>query len=305
MSGLQGNVQMPRQRVASTVTWNTEIAALTESDLTMDSIVLSPNRVGGWCTYSKQLLAQSTLDIESVVRDDMLQVMQIAIDQAALNGSGTNQPRGILQTAANAPGTAGPSYDYSKTAPSVIFGPSGYPTWTQVVSMEGTVEAGNLIFDSSTCYITTPKVKSTWKTLSKADPRATNQFYPLFFWGDDEQVNGYRAISTNQMPGDKVVFGKWNELLIGQWAGLDIIVDIYTRATQAEINIITNMFIDVKYRYSSAFCYSTNSGITGMSVGGLEAGDETGPQKQLPEHQVGRGAPEHTGRRTHAGGSES
>ena len=301
MSGLTGNVQMPRQRVASTVSWNTEIAAVTESDLTMDSITLSPNRVGGWCTYSKQLIAQSSLDIESVVRNDMLEVIQIAIDSAAINGTGTNQPRGILQTTANTPGTAGPSYDYSKTAPSVTLGPSGYPTWTQVVSMEGNVEAGNVTFDNTACYVTTPKVKSTWKTLSKADPRATNQFYPLFFWADDNTVNGYRAISTNQIPGDKVIFGKWDELLIGQWAGLDVVVDPYTRATQAEINIVTNMFIDVKYRYASAFCYSSTSGVSGLMVGALEGGeDDTGP-RQLHE-PAGRGVPEHAGgRKSHVG----
>jgi hypothetical protein len=84
----------------------------------------------------------------------------------------------------------------------------------------------------------------------------------MFFWEPGDRVNGYRAIATNQVPANKVVFGKWNDLMIGQWAGLDIVVDIYTLATQAEIRVITNMFVDVKYRYASAFCYSTNSGVS-------------------------------------------
>jgi HK97 family phage major capsid protein len=191
----------------------------------------------------------------------MIQVIQIAIDQVALTGTGTNQPTGILNTAAN-PGP--PPYNYSQAAPSVIFGPSGYPTWAQVIKMESSVEAGNLVLDDSACYITTPNVKGTWKSLAKNDPRNTaGPYFPVFFWEPDSTVNGYRAIPTNQVPGDKVIFGKWNELMIGQWAGLDIVVDIYTLATQAEIRVITNMFVDVKYRYASAFSYSTNSGITG------------------------------------------
>jgi len=278
MSGLQGNLSMPRQNAPSTITWNTEIAAVTESDLKMEAITLSPNRVGGWCNYSKQLLAQSSLDIDNVVRDDMVQVIQIAIDSVALNGTGTNQPTGILNTPAN-PSTL--PYNYSQAAPSVIFGPSGYPTWAQVIAMESHVESGNLVLDDSACYITTPAVKGTWKSLAKNDPRNTaGPYFPVFFWEPDNTVNGYRAIPTNQVQGDKVVFGKWNELMIGQWAGLDIVVDIYTLATQAEIRVITNMFVDVKYRYASAFCYSTNSGITGMSV---QSADEMAPS-DYPDH---------------------
>jgi HK97 family phage major capsid protein len=262
ISGLQGNLLMPRQNAPSTISWNTEIAAVTESDLAMDSVTLSPNRVGGWCNYSKQLLAQSSLDIDNVVRDDMIQVIQIAIDGVAITGTGTNQPTGILNTAAN----AGLPYSYAKTAPSITFptgGAPSYPTWVNVVDFEANVEAGNLVLDDSAAYITTPQVKGQWKALAKNDPRNTaGPFYPMFFWEAGDRVNGYRAIATNQVSANKVVFGKWNELMIGQWAGLDIVVDIYTLATQAEIRVITNMFVDVKYRYASAFCYSTNSGVS-------------------------------------------
>lgn len=265
ISGLQGNLLMPRQNAPSTISWNTEVAPVTESDLAMDSVTLSPNRVGGWCTYSKQLIAQSSLDIDNIVRDDMIQVIQIAIDAVAINGTGTNQPVGILNTAAN---TALP-YDYKKTAIAVAFPTGGtppyYPTWSNVVAFEGNVEEGNVILDESACYITTPAVKAAWKTYAKNDPRnATGPFYPMFFWEGtlDGTVNGRRAIATNQVPANKVIFGKFNELMIGQWAGLDIVVDIYTAATQAQIKIITNMFVDVKYRYASNFCYSTNSGVT-------------------------------------------
>jgi HK97 family phage major capsid protein len=261
ISGLQGNLLMPRQNAPSTISWNTEIAAVTESDLTMDSVTLSPNRVGGWCNYSKQLLAQSSLDIDNIVRDDMIQVIQIAIDAVALTGTGTNQPTGIFATAANTV----PPYNYAKTAPAITFptgGAPSYPRWLDVVDFEANVEVGNLVLDDSAAYITTPQVKGAWKSYAKNDPRNTaGPFYPMFFWEGD-RVNGYRAIATNQVPTNKVVFGKWNELMIGQWAGLDIVVDIYTLATQAEIRVITNMFVDVKYRYASAFCCSTNSGVT-------------------------------------------
>jgi HK97 family phage major capsid protein len=259
ISGLVGNVSMPRQNAPATVSWNTEIAALTESDLKMDSVVLSPNRVGGWCNYSKQLLTQSSLDIENIVRDDLVQVIQIAIDAVALNGTGTNQPTGIFNLAANP--TATPPYDYTKAAPTVGFG-SGYPTWSSVVAFETNVATGNLILDDTAAYITSPAVRGAWKGYAKSDPRNTSIWFPSFFWEADNTVNGHKAIATNQVTGNRVVFGKWNELMIGQWAGLDLVVDIYSLATQAEVRVIANMFVDVKYRYTSAFSYSTNSGVS-------------------------------------------
>jgi hypothetical protein len=257
MTGLVGNLSIPRQNAAATVSWNTEIAPLTESDQGFDAVLLSPNRVGGWTNYSKKLLAQSSLDVEGIVRDDLIAIVAIAQDAAAFNGTGTNQPTGIFNTATN----AGLPYDYSKTAPSITFG-SGYPTWSSVVNFEGNLELGNQVLDTSAAYITTPAVKAAWKTYAKSDPRQTTSFFPAFYWETGDEVNGHKAFSTNQVTGNKVVFGKWNELMMAQWAGLDIVVDIYTLAANAEVRVIANLFCDVKYRYASAFCCSTNSGVS-------------------------------------------
>jgi HK97 family phage major capsid protein len=257
MTGLVGNLSIPRQNAAATVSWNTEIAALTESDQGFDSILLSPNRVGGWTNYSKKLLAQSSLDIEGIVRDDLISIVAIAQDAAALNGTGTNQPTGIFNTTAN----TGLPYNYSMTAPAITFG-SGYPSWSQVVQFAGNLELGNQVLDTSAAYITTPAVKSAWKTLSKSDPRQTSSFFPSFIWEAGDEVNGYKAFATNQVANNKVVFGKWNELILSQWAGLDVVVDIFSLAPNAEVRVIVNLFCDVKFRYASAFCCSTNSGVS-------------------------------------------
>jgi HK97 family phage major capsid protein len=260
MTGLVGNLSIPRQNAAATISWNTEIAPLTESDQGFDAVQLSPNRVGGWTNYSKKLLAQSSLDIEGIVRDDLIGIIAIAQDNVAFNGTGTNQPTGVFTLVANTVTT--PPYDYTKTAPAIVFPTGGVPTWTNVVGFEGNLETGNLQLDESAAYITTPAVKAAWKTYAKADPRATTLFYPSFYWEPGDEVNGQKAFATNQIAANKVVFGKWNECMIAQWAGLDIVVDIYTLAANAEVRVIANLFCDVKYRYCSAFCCSTNSGIS-------------------------------------------
>ena len=50
-------------------------------------------------SYSRKLLAQSSIDIEATVRNDLAAINALALDLAALNGSGaSNQPTGVLNT---------------------------------------------------------------------------------------------------------------------------------------------------------------------------------------------------------------
>jgi len=261
-TGLTGNFALPRMTGAATAQWNTETGDITRSNQTFDQVVFQPQRLSASTAYSKWLLQQAVVDVQTVVRDDLLQIIAIGYDHAALYGTGaSNQPVGIFSTTAD---TVWPSA-YTKTSPSVTFG-SGYPSWSKVVQFEGNVEANNIDLDNASCgYVTSPTVKSLWKTMAKADPRATNQFYPEFIWeagtNGDGRVNGYKALSTKQISDDKVIFGRWSDLVIAQWGGIDMVTDPYTLASTFQIRIIINLMTDVDMRYSPSFCYSTDTGL--------------------------------------------
>src|SRR5262249_23733244 len=193
MRGPVGNSSTRRQNATATVSWNTEIAALTPSDQGFDAVLLSPQRVGGWTNYSEKLLQQSSLDVEGIVRDDLLSIIAIAQDAAAFTGTGTNQPTGIFNTTAN---TGSPPWDYAKTAPAIAFG-GVYPTWSSIVSFEGNLELGNQVLDASAAYIISPPTKAAWKTYAMNDPRNTaGPYYPMFFYQPDGTVNGHKAFAT-------------------------------------------------------------------------------------------------------------
>lgn len=215
MGGLVGNVALPRQTGTATATWNSEIQDPTRTAAAFDQVSLNPQRLAAVSAYSKQLLAQSSLDVQSIVRDDLLAVIARAQDAAALFGTGiNNQPTGVFPTPAD---TVYPS-NLNKTSPSVTFG-SGYPSWTQVLAFEGNVANNNIDLDDSSCaYITSPSVKTFWKGIAKSDPRATNPMYPSFIWEDGDIVNGYKAFATATITSNKVVFGKWSDLIIATWA---------------------------------------------------------------------------------------
>jgi HK97 family phage major capsid protein/HK97 family phage prohead protease len=250
MGGLTSNISLPRQTGAGQAYWLAENAAVTAQSQTFDQVGLSPKRLAAWTNYSKQLVAQSSLDIENIVRDDLLSVIGIEQDHAALYGTGVgnNQPTGLLTYAANAAG----AYNYALRSPDVVFGATA--TWPKVVSFEGNVEDSNVDLDDTAAYVTSPKVKAAWKTI----PKAVN--YPEYLWEVGDMVNSYKAFPTRQIANNIVIFGKWRDAIIATWSGLDMVVDPYSLAHQNLIRVIVNLLTDIQFRYVLSFCASTDAG---------------------------------------------
>jgi HK97 family phage major capsid protein len=171
-------------------------------------------------------------------------------DEMYLNGQGANdEPLGILNT----PGVT-----------AIAFG--GAPTFATIVSFETDVEKANAD-GAGMAYITTPGAKGILKTTAVALAGATTVSSRALWengnFGDgsnDGLVNAYRAASTNQIPGDRVVFGRWSELFCGQWGGFDLVVDYWTKAKNAEIVLTANTWIDSALRHAQSFTVSSDSG---------------------------------------------
>lgn len=250
LGGLQGPLNMPRQISPATAQSLGEIATLQDSNLQLDQLILSPKRVGATTTVGKQLIFQSTPDIEGVTRNDILSIIAIKHDLLLICGQGANdEPLGIINT----PGVN-----------AVAFG--GAASWSKIVDFE--TELGKRNADGGNlAYATTPSVKGAWKKLAVALTGATTvssrSLWENGSWGDgsnDGLVNSYRAASTNQIPNNAVIYGNWNELIYATWHGLDMIVDPYTKAKNAEIVITANSWLDGGLRHAQSFTVSSDSG---------------------------------------------
>lgn len=99
MSGLVGNCEIPRLKSSTSVGWFGENSAIPQTDAQMDSITLSPKHVGAWTEYSRNMLLQSSPDIEALLRHDLANVLALEVARTVINGSGLNaEPKGILAT---------------------------------------------------------------------------------------------------------------------------------------------------------------------------------------------------------------
>lgn len=241
MGGLTGNPAIPRQTGAATAYNVSEIAQLTTATQVLDQITMTPKRVGATTPYSKQLLIQSSVDVENFVRNDLMAVVALNWDYLGLNGSGAgSQPTGIVNIAG---------------VGSVNFGAAA--TYAKLVSFETALNAANSR-DGKRSYITSPTAKGTLKSAAKALVGGGTNVTNVALWENDE-INGYSAYDTNQVLNNQMLFGNWSDLILGLFGGFDVVVDPFTLAKNAEVVITVNTFGDYVCRHPQSFCISSDS----------------------------------------------
>lgn len=236
LSGLVGNIAIPRVTGGATAFWLSEDGTATFTDQAFGQLGLVPHRLVAGTAFNKQLLAQSSIDVEALVRDDLMQVIAIEKDRACINGLGAaGEPLGILNTTGIGTVTYG-----------------GAATWSKVVESETTLADANADL-GSIAWLTTPTVRGKWKTAVKV----TNQ--AVFLW-ENNLVNGYPSHATKQVPGNKTIFANWNDLIMADWAGIDVVTDPFSRKKQGEIEVQITIMTDNGIRHATSFVVSTDSG---------------------------------------------
>ena len=96
LSGLRGDVKIPKANSGTSGGWASEQGALPETDLSfLTPVLLSPHKAGTVSEYSLQLLLQSSPDIDQLLRQDLAENLARVIDEACLFGSTGEAPKGI------------------------------------------------------------------------------------------------------------------------------------------------------------------------------------------------------------------
>ena len=233
LSGLQGNISIPRQTSAATAYWVGENASPTESQQAIDQVNMSPKTCGAFVDYSRRLLLQSSIDVEAMVRDDLARVIALELDRVGIYGTGSsNQPLGINNTSGIGSQTI------------TTFG-----TFAEYIGMETDVAAANADAGSLR-YIINASARGALKSTEKASGTAQ-------FVYENDEINGYPVIVSNQLQNNDALFGDFSMLIMGMWSGLDLTVDPYAGATAGTVRIIALQDVDFAVKQAGAFCLGT------------------------------------------------
>ncbi len=249
LTGLIGDIAVPKQLGGTACYWVDEGGAPDESAATFGQVAMTPKTVGARTEISRKLLLQSSLDIEGFIRNDLATTVALGIDAAAISGKGTgSEPKGLLkndQITEVATGANGGVISWAKVV----------ELWSKVALENADIGNTGFITNSLVCgqLMTTEKAQNTGKFLVDGFPDASG-FVALA---------GGRCGITNQMPHDlkkgtgkdlsALIFGNFADLMVGMWGTLDLTIDPYSKAESGTVRVIALQDVDVAIKRTQSF----------------------------------------------------
>lgn len=240
LSGLRDNITIPRQSAAATAEWlDSESDSAGESQPAFVQLGMTPKTVSAYTELSRKLLLQSSLDVEGLVNADLAAVTALAVDVAGLRGTGAaGQPLG-LDNVTGVGSVSGSS-----------LGLAG------VLECQTDVATAN-VMPMRGGYVTTPTVAA----LLIGEVAYANTASPLWdgnIWTG--KVQGFPAMSSNQVAASTMYFGDWSKMVIGEWGVLEVDTNPYANFGAGIIGVRAMYSVDVGIRYPGGF-----SIVTGIS----------------------------------------
>ena len=239
--GMQGNARIVKGG-GVTASWLAEEAAASKVKDTFSTVDMTPHRLQILGGYTYDLLKQSALPVEQILWDELIRAHAQALDAAIFNGTGADgQPLGILANTGIG---------------SVAGGANGAAlSWANIVALESTVGASNGLF-GRLAYVTNSKVAGHMKST----PQVSG--YPRYLM-EDGRTNGFAVEVTNAIPSNlkkgtgtalsAMIFGNFEEVLVPQWGGLDMIVDPYSSKAKGVVEVTAIAYHDVCVRRPACF----------------------------------------------------
>ena len=218
MTGLVGDVLIPVMN-ASNVNWAGEIASASSAGTTFDSAKLSPKRLTAYLDVSKQFLAQTeSIDAEAVLKADIVNAINSKLEATILGNTAgsTTKPAGIFYTTGSTATISG---------------------FTDVTELESDVEDANVLGECK--YIISNKAKAALRTMAKGGNTSANVM-------ENGEIDGTPVFNTSNVYSTGVAYGDWSNLVIGQWGGIDLVVDPFTVAKEGCVRLVVNAYVDAK-----------------------------------------------------------
>lgn len=241
LSGLAGNIDIPRLKASATAGWVAENSALSPSDMQFSKLEMTPKHAGCLTELTRNMLQQASPDVEQLVRMDFAALLARAVDSVAIVGGGANEPDGIFETAGIN------EVDVS-----------GGWTWEAILTFIEKLESDDT---SGSAFLTTPAMVKTFRSTPKAtavlitdgDPEAVSADYLM---EGPSSLAGYPCAASTIAPADQLIFGNWSDLLIGYWSAFDLLVNPYASGVYEKGNVMVRgmLTMDCGVRHPESFC---------------------------------------------------
>lgn len=226
MTGLVGNVSIPSYS-GSTVGWAGEVDAAKDGTGTFAEVELSPKRLTAYVDISKQFLIQDSVSAEALLRKDIVDALSNKLEATILGAvaGDATKPAGLFN------GVTSDTADI---------------TFADILKMEQTLEEKNV--SGNIKFIASPAAKAVLRTTAVGGTKSD-----LRMLMEGNEIDGIPTLVTNGMTSKGLILGNFNDLVIGQWGGIDLTVDPYTQAANGKIRLVVNAYFDAKPQRADSF----------------------------------------------------
>lgn len=232
ITGIKNNVQVPVFG-ATEAKFANELANASDGTGAITSVKLSPKRVTAKVPVSLELLAQDSVGIENMIREDLQNAVYAAVEDKVFGrqAESTDVYAGIINGVANA---------------SI----SDVSTFVALTNMEATVETANV--DVSKCkYVVSPSGRGKLRAM----PKSAKTTELVMQQGE---IDGTEVLSTGHLNdvSVNVIYGDWSNIVVGAWDNVQIDTVRDTASLSAgTVNLIVNAYVDVKCARKNAFAF--------------------------------------------------
>ena len=216
LTNLQGNVKLPVMGKGN-VTWEGEVASANDFGTTITAKELKPKRLTAFIDVSKQFLNQQSASAETTLRADIVNAIGEKLQKTILGtavGSET-QPNGIF------------SIDASAVTSVTAF--------KDICDLEAKVDDSNA--GANRCYLVSNKAKAGLRNMAKST-KSTELVM------QNGEIDGTKVYATSSIADKYIAYGDFSNLVIGQWGGIDLVVDQYTVAKEGCVRLVINCYFD-------------------------------------------------------------
>lgn len=232
LTGIKNNVQVPVFG-ATEAKFAGEVANASDGSGAITSVKLSPKRVTAKVPVSLELLAQDSVGIEQMIREDLANAVYAAVEDKAFGrqAESTDVYAGLCKWPANASINDG-------------------STFAGITAAEAAVEGIGV--DVNKCkWVISPTAKAKLRAMPKSSK--TTQLAL-----ESGEIDGTPVLSTGHLNDVSInaIYGDWSNCVIGTWDNvqLDIVRDTASLSA-GQVNIIVNAYVDFKNARPGAFAY--------------------------------------------------
>ena len=248
LAGLTGNIAIPKSGKLTASWISQEGGDTTKTNPTFGQIAATPHSLGGYVDITRQLLIQSSLDVQAFCVAELVYAIAACLEAAAFSGTGANgQPTGLV----------------SKITQTSEW--ANAPTFDKIVALIALARKANS-YNASFRFVGDTDVWSKLATtrdyeviqnIAGSENVAVAGGATRLLDVATDKVLGREFVESHFAPAKQLVFGDFSQLVFALWSGTDLVVDPYSNCTKGAIRVVALQDADILVRRPESFAIAT------------------------------------------------